>query len=124
MASGTFQNETANGWILCLTHRSALWTAPGDTASRSQVRRKISATALKAMRFSSAGYHFSSDVTSPGYQCDACHDWTPDYCSECHEQRPASHAGNWKKDHGPHAKARGTSCLVCHDKKKFCGACH
>ncbi|HEX7603027.1 MAG TPA: hypothetical protein VF316_15525 [Polyangiaceae bacterium] len=29
-----FVNETANGWILNLTHRSALWTAPGPTALR------------------------------------------------------------------------------------------
>lgn len=57
-------------------------------------------------------------------ECGTCHDWTPDYCSECHEQRPASHAGNWKTGHAPHAKARGASCLVCHDKKKFCGNCH
>ena len=27
-------NETVNGWILALTHRSALWTAPGPTALR------------------------------------------------------------------------------------------
>lgn len=32
-----FVNETANGWILCLTGRSALWTAPGDTALRTMV---------------------------------------------------------------------------------------
>ena len=32
-----FVNETANGWILCLTKRSALWTAPGETALRTMV---------------------------------------------------------------------------------------
>ncbi len=32
-----FVNETINGWILCLTKRSALWTAPGDTALRTMV---------------------------------------------------------------------------------------
>lgn len=32
-----FVNETANGWILCLTGRSALWTAPGPTALRTMV---------------------------------------------------------------------------------------
>jgi len=32
-----FVNETANGWILNLTHRSALWTAPGRTALRTMV---------------------------------------------------------------------------------------
>ncbi len=29
-----FVNETINGWILNLSHRSALWTAPGPTALR------------------------------------------------------------------------------------------
>jgi hypothetical protein len=32
-----FVNETANGWILALTGRSALWTAPGPTAMRTMV---------------------------------------------------------------------------------------
>jgi hypothetical protein len=32
-----FFNETANGWILQLTGRAALWTAPGDTALRTMV---------------------------------------------------------------------------------------
>ncbi len=32
-----FVNETLNGWILALTGRSALWTAPGETALRTMV---------------------------------------------------------------------------------------
>ncbi len=32
-----FFNETWNGWVLVLTNRSALWTAPGDTALRTMV---------------------------------------------------------------------------------------
>jgi len=32
-----FVNETVNGWILNVTGRSALWTAPGDTALRTMV---------------------------------------------------------------------------------------
>jgi hypothetical protein len=32
-----FVNETVNGWILNITGRSALWTAPGDTALRTMV---------------------------------------------------------------------------------------
>ena len=55
--------------------------------------------------------------------CAECHDWTPDFCAECHAKRPASHTGNWKTDHAPHAKKRGEGCLVCHDKK-FCEECH
>lgn len=56
--------------------------------------------------------------------CGECHDWTPDYCEDCHSKRPASHAGNWKKDHAPHAKTRGDGCLVCHGGEKFCKECH
>jgi len=32
-----FFNETWNGWVLVLTKRSALWTAPGETALRTMV---------------------------------------------------------------------------------------
>jgi hypothetical protein len=32
-----FVNETWNGWVLVLTGRSALWTAPGPTALRTMV---------------------------------------------------------------------------------------
>lgn len=32
-----FVNESVNGWILVLTDRSALWTAPGPTALRTMV---------------------------------------------------------------------------------------
>jgi len=56
--------------------------------------------------------------------CGVCHDWTPDYCADCHEKRPASHVGNWKKDHAPHALKRGDGCLVCHGGQEFCDECH
>jgi len=57
-------------------------------------------------------------------ECGTCHAWTPTYCVKCHEKRPASHVGNWKKDHGPEAKKRGPGCLVCHGGEKFCKKCH
>lgn len=56
--------------------------------------------------------------------CGQCHEWTPSYCTECHEKRPESHTGNWKTDHGPHAKVRGDGCLVCHGGQEFCDECH
>jgi len=56
--------------------------------------------------------------------CGRCHSWTPDYCNDCHKQRPATHVGNWKKNHAERAKINGKGCLVCHDEKKFCGKCH
>lgn len=55
--------------------------------------------------------------------CGQCHDWTPSYCAECHEKRPASHAGNWKTLHASHAKVRKDGCLVCHGQT-FCDECH
>lgn len=56
--------------------------------------------------------------------CGQCHAWSANYCDECHVKRPKSHVGNWKKDHGPHAKERGKGCLVCHGGEKFCKKCH
>jgi len=56
--------------------------------------------------------------------CGACHDWTPEYCEDCHAKRPASHVGNWKTDHASHARTRGEGCLVCHGGQKFCDECH
>lgn len=56
--------------------------------------------------------------------CGRCHSWTPEYCKNCHKQRPASHVGNWKKNHAVRAKQGSKGCLVCHDKKTFCGKCH
>ena len=32
-----FFNETWNGWVLAISHRSALWTTPGETALRTLV---------------------------------------------------------------------------------------
>ena len=39
-----FFNETWNGWVMVLTNRSALWTAPGDTALRTTVGWNIEIT--------------------------------------------------------------------------------
>lgn len=56
--------------------------------------------------------------------CDSCHDWTPGYCAECHEKRPASHVGNWKSGHAESARLRGDGCTVCHGGEEFCKQCH
>jgi hypothetical protein len=56
--------------------------------------------------------------------CGECHAWSPDYCADCHAERPASHAGNWKKDHQYPALERGPSgCLTCHTEEN-CKECH
>jgi len=56
--------------------------------------------------------------------CGQCHAWQPDYCRQCHLNRPKSHAGNWKYLHQFRAEARGTKgCLFCHGDS-FCKKCH
>jgi hypothetical protein len=56
--------------------------------------------------------------------CGQCHAWSPDYCKQCHSNRPASHAGNWKTLHSIRAKARGSKgCVFCHGEA-FCKKCH
>lgn len=57
-------------------------------------------------------------------ECGSCHSWTPDFCAECHQKRPASHVGNWKAGHGPAALERGEGCTVCHGGEEFCAQCH
>jgi hypothetical protein len=57
-------------------------------------------------------------------KCGECHGFTPDFCADCHAKRPASHKGNWKKDHKYRAKQLGKGCLVCHGGEKFCKTCH
>ncbi|TLM73395.1 MAG: hypothetical protein FDZ70_07745 [Actinobacteria bacterium] len=56
--------------------------------------------------------------------CDECHSWSPDYCKDCHLERPESHTATWKKDHQHRAKERGKGCYACHDSAKFCKQCH
>jgi hypothetical protein len=56
--------------------------------------------------------------------CGECHAWSPDYCAECHSERPPSHVGNWKNDHQFPALERGEDgCMTCHDEA-FCLECH
>jgi hypothetical protein len=55
--------------------------------------------------------------------CGECHGWTPDYCSECHKDRPSSHDGNWKKLHSVKAAQNSNGCFFCH-KPAFCNKCH
>lgn len=55
--------------------------------------------------------------------CAECHEWTPDYCNDCHKERPSTHVGNWKKGHQFRASDRGQGCTVCH-AEKFCKDCH
>jgi hypothetical protein len=57
--------------------------------------------------------------------CAQCHGFTPDFCQACHQQRPASHAGNFKQTHPARIALLGVkSCYICHDAQKFCKQCH
>jgi hypothetical protein len=55
--------------------------------------------------------------------CASCHGWAPRLCHACHNRRPRTHAGNWKKLHQFRARERGQGCLFCH-KQTFCARCH
>jgi hypothetical protein len=57
-----FFNETVNGWILALSGRSALWTAPGDTALRTMVGWNIEIMFM----FAISGVVFWRSLRGPG----------------------------------------------------------
>lgn len=65
-------------------------------------------------------------TTAETAKCGTCHGFQPDYCrTTCHEQRPPSHAGNFKQSHQYRVEAKGTKgCTFCHGGAKFCDQCH
>lgn len=94
----------------------------GDTASQAcadcHTRKNIPETHLQPEWLQVHGQAAQSG------DCGSCHDWTPGYCAECHEKRPASHTGNWKSGHAASARTRGEGCVVCHGGEEFCNQCH
>ncbi|HET6498087.1 MAG TPA: hypothetical protein VFH17_03430 [Coriobacteriia bacterium] len=54
--------------------------------------------------------------------CNECHDWTENWCGDCHAQRPASHGDDWRAVHGDRVETR-RNCEVCHTGE-FCVRCH
>jgi hypothetical protein len=54
--------------------------------------------------------------------CKACHQWTANWCSECHAKRPKSHGANWRTTHGQVVKVH-RNCEACH-VGAFCAKCH
>lgn len=55
--------------------------------------------------------------------CAQCHQWSPNYCADCHKKRPRTHVGNWKTLHQVRARERGKGCVFCHGES-FCRKCH
>lgn len=54
--------------------------------------------------------------------CKQCHGWIPDYCQDCHQKKPVSHAGRWRTFHRLKV-AKHRNCETCH-KDPFCIRCH
>ena len=55
--------------------------------------------------------------------CGKCHNWRPDWCMQCHKNKPQSHMTLWRTRHGARAKADRAGCNACHNEA-FCMRCH
>ena len=55
-------------------------------------------------------------------ECEECHGWTEDWCTECHVRRPPSHVEEWRTVHRDRVAER-RNCEVCHESE-FCIQCH
>jgi hypothetical protein len=55
--------------------------------------------------------------------CGTCHAWTTDFCDQCHQERPRSHEGNFKKLHAQRAADNSEGCTFCHEEQ-YCLRCH
>jgi len=60
------------------------------------------------------------DADNP--ECAECHDWSGNWCVQCHESRPASHGNDWRATHGANVDAH-RNCEACH-VGDFCITCH
>jgi hypothetical protein len=54
--------------------------------------------------------------------CKSCHQWTANWCAQCHTKRPASHTADWRTKHAQVVKVR-RNCEACHEAP-FCIKCH
>jgi hypothetical protein len=54
--------------------------------------------------------------------CNECHDWTENWCADCHAQRPESHGEDWRAQHQFRVESR-RNCEACHTGEE-CIRCH
>lgn len=54
--------------------------------------------------------------------CVTCHKWKPDWCVDCHRDRPASHGTDWRATHRDQV-AEHRNCEACHTADQ-CVRCH
>lgn len=67
--------------------------------------------------------HSDKQKQDPQY-CVKCHGWVKDYCSECHQRRPRSHATKWRTNHQVKIASFGKGgCMHCH-QDAMCIRCH
>jgi len=56
--------------------------------------------------------------------CGECHAWSPNYCDQCHQERPRSHdEGNFRTLHATRAAVNSEGCMFCHEEAD-CLQCH
>lgn len=61
-------------------------------------------------------------ATAPVEECATCHDWTENWCSDCHAKRPVSHGDDWRATHRL-AVEINRNCEACH-QSPHCIRCH
>ncbi len=67
--------------------------------------------------------HSLKQKEDPEY-CENCHGWVKDYCSECHQRKPSTHATKWRTNHKTRILADGKQgCNHCHNDD-MCIRCH
>jgi len=54
--------------------------------------------------------------------CTQCHQWTENWCAQCHSRRPRSHTADWRSKHALQVKMH-RNCEACHTSA-FCIRCH